>query len=269
MKILRDLSLAIRFLTIIPIASFPLSNNSNQDEEEEDLAENFANSMAFFPLVGMLIGILLVLLRRIFCFLPVSPLIGDTLILIVWIWLSGGLHLDGFADSVDGFSGGDNKEEILNIMKDSATGAKGVVALVSLLLLKFVFLVEMPLLLKDAALFLTPTIGRWSMVIAAFLGKPARVKNSMGKLFMDYVGWREVIFASLTTAVIGILLFRLYFLPLVIVGVGIVLLILKYCQKRIEGISGDILGAINEIVEVSILLFICLLSQLLSLSVFL
>jgi len=268
MKILRDLSLAIRFLTIFPIASFPLSNNSNQDEEE-DFVENFANSMAFFPLVGMLIGILLVVLRRIFYFLPVSPLIGDTLILIVWIWLSGGLHLDGFADSVDGFSGGHNKEEILNIMKDSSTGAKGVVALVSLLLLKFVLLVEMPLLLKDAALFLTPTIGRWSMVIAAFLGKPARVKNSMGKLFMDYVGWREVIFASLTTAVIGILLFRLYFLPLVIVGVGIVLLILKYCQKRIEGISGDILGAINEIVEVSVLLFICLLSQILSLSVFL
>ena len=253
MKILRDLSLAIRFLTIFPIASFPLSNNSNQDEEG-DLVENFANSMAFFPLVGMLIGILLVVLRRIFYFLPVSPLIGDTLILIVWIWLSGGLHLDGFADSVDGFSGGDNKEEILNIMKDSSTGAKGVVALVSLLLLKFVLLVEMPLLLKDAALFFTPAIGRWSMVTAAFLGKPARLKNSMGKLFMDYVGWREVIFASLTMAIIGTLLFKLYFLPLMIIGTGIVLLILKYCQNRIGGISGDILGAINEIVEVFILL---------------
>ena len=253
MKILRDLSLAIRFLTIFPIASFPLSNNSNQDEEEA-LEENFANSMAFFPLVGMLMGVLLVVLRRIFYYLPVSPLIGDTLILIVWIWLSGGLHLDGFADSVDGFSGGHNKEEILKIMKDSATGAKGVVALVSLLLLKFVLLVEMPLFLKDAVLFFTPTVGRWSMVIAAFLGKPARTRNSMGKLFMDYVGWREVIFASLTMAVIGFLLFKLYFLPLVIIGIGIVLLILKYCQKRIGGISGDILGAINEIVEVFILL---------------
>ncbi|RLC34427.1 MAG: adenosylcobinamide-GDP ribazoletransferase [Candidatus Nealsonbacteria bacterium] len=253
MKILRDLSLAIRFLTIFPIASFPLSNNSNQDEEE-GLVENFANSMAFFPLVGMLIGVSLVVLRRIFYYLPVSPLVGDTLVLIVWIWLSGGLHLDGFADSIDGFSGGHNKEEILNIMKDSATGAKGVVALVSLLLLKFVLLVEMPLFLKDAVLFFTPTVGRWSMVIAAFLGKPARLKNSMGKLFMDYVGWREVIFASLTLAVVGILLFRLYFIPLVIIGIGIVLLILKYCHKRINGISGDVLGAINEIVEVFILL---------------
>lgn len=252
MKILRDLSLAIRFLTIIPVISFPPSNNSNQDEEVS--TENFANSMAFFPLVGMLIGILLLLLRRIFYYLPVSPLVGDTLILIVWIWLSGGLHLDGFADSVDGFLGGHDKEEILKIMKDSSTGAKGVVALVSLLLLKFVLLVEMPLFLKDAALFFTPTIGRWSMVIAAFLGKPARLKDSMGKLFMDYVGGREVIFASLTMAVIGILLFKLYFLPLVMVGIGLVLLILKYSQKRIGGISGDILGAINEIVEISILL---------------
>jgi len=215
--------------------------------------------MAFFPLVGMLIGVLLVFLRRIFYYLPVSSLVGDTLVLIVWIWLSGGLHLDGFADSVDGFLGGHNKEEILKIMKDSATGAKGAVALVSLLLLKFILLVEMPLFLKDAALFFTPTIGRWSMVIAAFLGKPARLKNSVGKLFIDYVSWREVIFASLTMAVICILLFRLYFLPLVIIGIGIVLLILKYCQQKIGGISGDILGAINEIVEVFILLAFCIL----------
>lgn len=258
MKILRDLSLAIRFLTILPVISFPPSNNTNQNEEA--LAENLANAMAFFPLVGMLMGALLVLLRRLFYYLPVSSLVGDTLVLIFWIWLSGGLHLDGFADSVDGFLGGHNKEEILKIMKDSSTGAKGVVALVSLLLLKFVLLVEMPLFLKDAALFFTPTIGRWSMVIAAFLGKPARLKNSMGKLFMDYVSWREVIFASLTMAVIGILLFRLYFLPLVMVGIGLVLLILKYSQKRIGGISGDILGAINEIVEVFCLLVICLLN---------
>jgi len=124
------------------------------------LAENFANSMAFFPLVGMLIGVLLVVLRRMFYYLPISPLIGDVLVLIVWSWLSGGLHLDGFADSIDGFSGGHDKEEILNIMKDSATGAKGVVALVSLLLLKFVLLVEMPLFLKDTVLFFIPTIGR-------------------------------------------------------------------------------------------------------------
>ena len=256
MKILRDLSLAIRFLTIIPIISSPPSNNTNQNEEA--LAEHLANSMAFFPLVGMLMGVLLVLLRRLFYYLPVSSLVGDTLVLIFWIWLSGGLHLDGFADSVDGFLGGHNKEEILKIMKDSSTGAKGVVALVSLLLLKFVLLVEMPLFLKDAALFFTPTIGRWSMVIAAFLGRPARLKNSMGKLFMDYVSWKEVIFASLTMAVIGILLFRLYFLPLVMVGIGLVLLILKYSQKKIGGISGDILGAINEIVEVFCLLVIYL-----------
>ena len=113
--------------------------------------------------------------------------------------------------------------------------------------------------MEGLPLFFTPTIGRWGMVIAAFLGKPARFKNSMGKLFIDYVSWREVIFASLTMAVIGILSFRLYFLPLMIIGTGIALLILKYCQKKIEGISGDILGAINEIVEVLILLTFCIL----------
>jgi adenosylcobinamide-GDP ribazoletransferase len=123
----------------------------------------------------------------------------------------------------------------------------------------------MPLYIKDVVLFFVPVIGRWSMVIAAFLGKPARLKNSMGKLFMDYVSWREVIFSSLTMVLIGIPLFRLYLLPLVIIGVGLVLLILKYCQHKIGGINGDILGAINEIVEVFILLVICLLNQYISL----
>jgi adenosylcobinamide-GDP ribazoletransferase len=257
MKILRDLFLAIRFLTIFPIASFSSSEDNVQNEET--LAENFANSMIFFPLVGMLIGSILVLSNRLITYFSVFSLLNNALILIIWVGLSGGLHLDGFADSIDGFSGGNNKEEILNIMKDSCTGAKGVVALISLLLLKFVLLVEIPLFLKDAALFFTPAIGRWSMVIATFLGKPARSKNSMGKLFMDYIGWIEVIFAGLTIAVIGILLFKLYFLPLLLIAMGIVLLILKYCQKKIGGISGDILGAINEIVEVFVLLALCIL----------
>ena len=257
MKILRDLFLAIRFLTIFPIASFSSSEDSAQNEET--LAKNFANSMIFFPLVGMLIGSILVLSNRLITYFSVSSLLNNALILIIWVSLSGALHLDGFSDSIDGFSGGNNKEEILNIMKDSCTGAKGVVALISLLLLKFVLLVEIPLFLKDAALFFTPAIGRWAMVIATSLGKPARSKNSMAKLFMDYISWREVIFASLTIAVIGILLFKLYFLPLLLIAMGIVLLILKYCQNKIGGISGDILGAINEIVEVFVLLTFCIL----------
>jgi len=257
MKILRDLFLAIRFLTIFTIPSFTSTKDSAQNEET--LAENFANSMTFFPLVGMLIGVILVLSRRLITYFSVSSLLNNTLILIIWVSLSGALHLDGFADSIDGFSGSNNKEEILRIMKDSCTGAKGVVALISLLLFKFALLVEMPLFLKDAALFFTPAIGRWSMVIATFIGKPARSKNSMGKLFMDYISWREVIFASLTIAVIGILLFKLYFLLPLIIAIGIVLLILKYCQNKIGGISGDILGAINEIVEVFVLLTFCIL----------
>ena len=256
MKIIRNLSLAIRFLTIIPIISSPTSNNTNNNEVV--LEEDFANSMAFFPLVGMLIGILLVFLRQILHYLSVSALLSNALILVFWIWISGGLHLDGFADSIDGFLGGNNKEEILRIMKDSATGAKGVVALVSLLLLKFVLLVEMPLFLKDTALFFTPIIGRWSMVIAAFLGKPARLRDSIGKLFMDYISWKEALFATLTLVIVGILLFRVYILFLIIIGIVVIFLILKYCHIKIGGISGDILGAINEIVELCCLLVIYL-----------
>jgi len=253
MEILKNLARAIQFLTVFPLPSFSYFSH-HPDQEEETLAENFAPSMAFFPLVGMLIGLVLVALRWIFNFLPLSPLVSNTLILLIWIGMSGGLHLDGFADSVDGFLGGHNQEEILKIMKDSAIGAKGVLALISLLLLKLALLIELPLEIKDGALFFAPIMGRWSMVLGTFLGKPARSENSMGKLFMDYLSWREVALASVIMAVAGIWLFKLYFLLLLVLGIGIVAGVLKYCQKRISGITGDILGAINEIVEVFILL---------------
>jgi len=140
MQLFKNFSLAIRFLTIFPITTFTIKKD--QKEQGQISGKDFASSMVFFPLVGLGIGFFLIIFQKIFLYITFSPLLNSALILVIWIWMSGGLHLDGFVDSVDGFSGGKDKEEILKIMQDSTVGAKGILALFSLLLLKFILLVE-------------------------------------------------------------------------------------------------------------------------------
>lgn len=260
MQILRNFSLAIRFLTILPLPAF--LSRKNNGEGEGINSKDFASSMTFFPLVGLLIGIFLVIFRKLFLYLSLSSLLSSALILVIWIWLSGGLHLDGFMDSVDGFAGGQSRAEILKIMHDGAIGAKGMLALFSLLLLKYILLVESFYLPQDALLLFTPVIGRWSMVMAAYMGKPAHSDRSLGKLFMDYLDKKEFILATLIMVGIGFLTFNLPFLYFILVAIVIVWMVLRYSKKRLGGINGDIIGAINEVVELFTLLTYFILNSL-------
>jgi len=256
MKIVKDLSLAISFLTILPIA--PFSQSDEMIQNKEDLAENFANSMIYFPFVGLLIGAFLVLFSHLIDYSSFSSLLNNALILLIWICLSGGLHLDGFADMVDGFSGGNNKDDILRIMKDSAIGAKGAIALFFILLLKFVLLVEIGLSIKLVTLLFVPALSRWSMIAAAFFGKPAYSENSMGQQFMKYLRKKELILSTIIMIIPGIILFKFLFLALLGITITVIWILLKYSQRKIGGITGDVLGALNEIVEMCCLLVICL-----------
>ena len=256
MKIVKDLFLAISFLTILPFAPFGQPDEIIQNKE--DLAENFANSMIYFPFVGLLIGAVLVLFNHLIDYLSFSSLLNNALILLIWVCLSGGLHLDGFTDMVDGFAGGNNKDDILRIMKDSAIGAKGAIALFFILLLKFVLLGEIDLSIKFITLLFIPALSRWSMIAAAFFGKPAYSENSMGQQFMKYLGKKELILSTIIIIIPGIILFKFLFLALLGITIGVIWLLLKYCQGKIGGITGDILGALNEIVELCCLLVLCL-----------
>jgi len=257
MKIVKDLTLAIRFLTVLPITIIDQKDDTIQDQE--DLAKNFANSMIYFPLVGLLIGAFLVLFNHLINYLSLSLLFNNALLLLLWVSMSGGLHLDGFTDSVDGFSGGINKTSTLKIMKDSSIGAKGAVALIFLLFLKFIFLLEINLTIKNAALLFIPALSRWSMIAAAFFAKSAADENSLGRKFMKYLGKKELILSTIIMMVPGLILFQLHFLVLLSLTIIVIWLLLKYCQKKIGGITGDNLGALNELVELSCLLAICII----------
>ena len=237
---------ALQFLTIIPI--------SKGIKIEK---ENLAKSTIFSPLVGFLIGGILVLinfsLRR---FIP--ALILNLLLLSVWVGLSGGLHLDGFADTVDGLSGGKNKEEILRIMADSCIGAKGAIALILLLGTKFLFLCQLPFGSRNYALFFAPAAGRWAMFLTAVFFPYAK-KEGMGKMFVQNATLKGAIITSLLMILLGFFFFKFSFFYLLLGILLTIFLLGKIFKSRIGGITGDCLGAINEIVEVVTLLIIYLI----------
>jgi len=257
MKIVKDLALAIQFLTIFPF--FPLEQSAKVSIDDENLAKNFSNSMIYFPLVGLLIGALLVLLNHLLYYISFPILINSALILFVWACISGGLHVDGFADMIDGFSGGKDKNDIMRIMKDSAIGAKGAMALFFIFLLKFVLLVEINLSIRDAALLFIPALSRWSMIVGAFFSQPANLEKGLGRQFMKKLGKRELILSTIIMIIPGIILFKYYFMFLFGSSILVIWLLLKYCQRKIEGITGDVIGALNEIVELFSLLILVIL----------
>jgi adenosylcobinamide-GDP ribazoletransferase len=239
---MKGLLSAIRFLTIIPIGEKGI--------KEEELAQ----SIPFFPLVGLMIGGLLVAVKylasRFF-----SPDITSLLVVGFWAALTGFLHLDGFCDTVDGICGGRNKEEVMRIMEEPNIGAKGAVALVFLILLK-TFSVGGA---STFGLLIAPMIGRWAIVAASATSSYPK-SCGLGKIFIERCKKKEVLLATLIMIVIGIVLFGLKFSCLLGVALTIILPFVLYIKKKIGGMTGDTLGALSEVVEVATLLSIGFIS---------
>lgn len=235
--------IALQFLTIIPL-------RKSIKIEEKDLS----NSLIFFPIIGLIIGIFLILINYLISSF-FSPLVVNTLIIIIWIGISGALHLDGFCDTIDGLYGGQTKEERLKIMKDSSIGAKGAIALICLLILKLSLLMEISPQYKYQTLLFTPMIGRWGMVMGIFLVPYAR-EEGMAKSFIKYKDTKQLFWASLITLTTGLFLFKFISLGIIGLVIGIIFLLTLYLKRKIGGITGDTLGGLNEIIEVFTLLII-------------
>ena len=238
---MKQLLIALQFLTILPVKI-----------RSEIKKRDFGRSLLYFPIVGMLIGILLSITAFLFGFLP--NLVTGALILVVSIFITGGIHLDGFADTCDGFYGSKPKEKILEIMRDSRTGVMGVIGVVSLLLLKFTLIVSIPKDILWKSLIMMAVLGRWSQVLACYTSNYVR-KEGKAKYFIEYAGEREFLAGTLFTIVLflvlvklkGAILFTLSLLPIV--------LFMSYIKRKIDGMTGDTIGAISEVAEVAVLLF--------------
>ncbi|MCM8812552.1 MAG: adenosylcobinamide-GDP ribazoletransferase [Candidatus Omnitrophica bacterium] len=238
---LRSFLAAVQFLTIIPVRLPGRLSPSR-----------LGKSLHFFPVVGAGIGILLATAAGIFYLAPAAPAAALTVILSVLV--HGGLHLDGFADTCDGLAGGRDAAAALAIMRDSRIGAMGAAAISGLLLLKWAVLVSLPVLLVGKALFCMALFSRWAQVLACVGTRYPRAEGR-AQAFIAAAGWPQAVAGG--AAVILIFAAVLGHAGLAVFGLSVaaVLAVKYYIQRRIGGMTGDTIGAVNEIGEVSVLFF--------------
>ena len=234
---IKGLISAIGFLTIIPVRSQRITKWT----------------LFWFPLIGLFIGGILITLNSAFIkFFPSS--LNIIILLTIYIILTGALHLDGFADTVDAIAGGKgDKHRILEIMSDSHIGSIGVVALICLMGLKYVSLMNLTGTTFDKVLLIMPLMGRWSMVFSMAFSKPAKT-DGLGKHFISNINILSVILSTLITVLFIFLLLGLKCGYILGVTIIVVLLINFFFNKILGGITGDILGTICEVSEVMTLL---------------
>lgn len=231
--------IALQFLTILPIKISAI--------KEKD----FGKSLLYFPIIGMFIGFLLALTSFTFSFFPTQ--ISAVLILVVSTLITGAIHLDGFADTCDGFYGSRPKEEILKIMRDSHIGTMGVIGLVGLLFLKFAILIEIPKENLGKSLIMMATFARWSQSLACGISHYAR-ENGKAKYFIEYANRKRIIIGGLFTLGVFLLLKNSTGLVSFIISLITVLLFINYAKRKIGGMTGDTVGATSEIAEAMALL---------------
>ncbi|MFQ5455749.1 MAG: adenosylcobinamide-GDP ribazoletransferase [Nitrospirota bacterium] len=245
---MRKIIIAWQFLTIIPIT-----------DRIETTPEDLGRSMAYFPAVGGIIGVILVIsymfLDR---FFPSS--IVDIISILILAVITRGIHLDGFADTIDGIVGGIDKRDALSIMRDGRIGPMAVIGLILLLGLKYLSLYNLPVSLKLKGLLLMPMAGRWTMAALASVSRYAREEEGLGRPFTDNAAMNEVITATIIIAVTGIFLFGLKSI-FILMFLGLITFLMKlYFDRRFGGITGDILGAVNEINEAALLLILIIIA---------
>ncbi len=246
---------ALRFLTIIPIP-----------KRREISAEEAGASQGYLPLDGLLLGAILAGINwSLSLILPSS--VVNAVIIIALLLLTGALHIDGFIDTCDALFSRRTSEERWQVMSDSRVGSFGVVGAFCLLLLAYVSLGEISETYKMTALILMPVLSRWSMDYAIFAfpyAKPA----GLGKTFKEQANWKKLILAtSLALAsTLGVLIIKGW--ALIFVGLALMFMVWLvatalglFLQRKFAGLTGDSYGTINEVTQIFILIFFCLISK--------
>lgn len=237
---LTDMLNALAFLTILPVRF--------------NAAAPAGRLLGWASLVGLLIGGLVSAAAR----LPLPRELHAFVVLLVWIGLTGGLHLDGFADSCDGLLATVDPPRRLEIMRDPRTGSWAVIGLIVLLLGKWVMLLHA----ASAGLILIPVIGRWAMVLAMFFYPPVR-SSGAAVHFRAGFGIAQVSIATITALLAALMCSAMIgwtAAALIVTAPLCVWLMGAWASRRLGGgLTGDVYGAICELTEVLCLFLLILL----------
>lgn len=240
-----ELPLAISFLTILPVI-----------DQRPASDETVSASFAWFPIVGCLIGLALAgedwLLSYVF-----AQVISSVLIVLSLTVLTGAVHLDGLADTADALGAGRDRERALEILRDSRVGTFGASAIFFDLTLKILALSTLAGARRYAALIIAPTLARFAMVMVG-VGIPYLRESGAGTAFLNSqsLGWRRrvaVIFLIIECAIL-LSPFRTVGTLAVSVALLIAFLMHLFYRRWLGGVTGDLIGACGEVIEIAVLL---------------
>lgn len=227
------------FLTRIPL-KYPY--------EYED--EDFSRGIKLTPLIGLLIG----------AFISIPFLLQDKLdkpviVLLVWlfyIYITGGIHIDGLTDAIDGLFSNREKEKIFEIMSDSRIGAFGVIGFVFMIL----FNLTLSYYLSFMFFIILPVVGRTSSLLAASISNYAKESFGMGTHYVENAKLRDVFLGNMLIVILILILkLSLWFLVSIVLTQVVVVFLTKYIKKKIDGMTGDTIGFIVEISQTVFLFF--------------
>jgi adenosylcobinamide-GDP ribazoletransferase len=234
---------ALQFLTIFP-----------RPKRMEYFTHEVGPAAVFFPVIGLLLGLILVLVNV--ALEPfASAVLSSVALVAVLALMTRGLHLDGLGDTFDGLGAGGERQRALHVMEDSHTGAFGLIAIVLLLLFK-VHAIESIEWERWRALLAAPVLGRWAMVLLGYRSQAA--KPGLGSILVEQLNSKHFFVATLIAAVSVTAILR---------GVGIAMMVWvaiftlaakKFFHRRLGGVTGDTFGAVGELSETSALVFLAL-----------
>ncbi len=240
---LKSIALAFSFLTVLPV---PGSQTCEASPRE------LAASFSAYPLVGAVLGFLCLLLAHLLStFVPAAVL--AVLLTGFLAVMTRFLHLDGLADLADGLWGAYTIPRRLEIMKDSNTGSFGAAALCLILLLKTASFSILLTLQAWPVVFMAPALSRYAMVFAASGSVYARKEGGLGQSFLTHMTSADLMRATLLSLLVSIPVSILYGPALLATTVLSAWAIKRIAHRMLGGITGDVLGAVNEFAEAAVL----------------
>jgi adenosylcobinamide-GDP ribazoletransferase len=247
---------ALQFLTIFTV-------KKDHDVEEGDLAK----SMVYFPVVGFLIGVLLINADKVFALIALPHPIATFLLVIISAIITRAIHIDGLADTLDGLMGGSDHSSRLAIMKDSRLGTAGALGIFFVLFLKYLCLNTLYESDRTGALLVSPVVARWAQTLMVFNAEYGRGRG-MGKAFVGHL--RSSGLAAASALAIGLSAFVVVRLDarsivlffILICGVALLTYLGKrYLVRKLGGVTGDAIGAMSELNEALVLLLFVIFSS--------
>lgn len=246
---MKNFFLMIRFFTRIPLRIINTSENND-----------FTRGLPYFPLVGLVIGVFN-LLAFYFFYIFENPAVTISFWIMANIVITGALHIDGLADTCDGLLSYKDKDTMLKIMKDSRIGTNGVISILMDIVLRLTLMLSLSPGIRPYVILISPVLGKTTMLVLIWMTPYARQEGIGGLFYADKS--KKLIIPGLISGIIMILLIYSWKLwPVLLLCFIKILLFRKFVMDKIGGMTGDTLGAANEIAELSFLLYIFFFERL-------